>query len=88
MIGFLNAYLCSEEMPEYQVRYGKMFKDFFHQATPELIFKEYRIAFGEWPESANECTGWIISGSSKSAYDQDLWILQRMECIRLCENSK
>lgn len=86
MIGFLNCYHFDKASPPYQLHYSSMFLDFFKNIPSEI--KTYKTGLGEVPQDINECDGWIISGSPKSAYDDDEWIKNLSKFIRECDSNK
>ncbi len=47
---------------------------FFANATPDVKVKVYRVPMGEVPITPTECEAWVISGSPKGAYEEDVWI--------------
>lgn len=74
MIGLLNAYHFEDDPQSYQLKYGPMFAGFLKSALPAEKIKIYGVGRGEFPATAGECEGWIITGSPKSAYESDPWI--------------
>jgi len=88
-IGLLNAYICDPDPNSYHYQYEPMFRQFFSEqvsATWTLI--EYRITQDNWSKSIDECDGWIISGSPKSAYDSDDWIAKLINFVKECHQHK
>ena len=84
-IGLLNAYICDPDPNSYQYTYEPMFRHFFsEQISTTWELKEYRITQNQWPESINECDGWIICGSPKSVYDTDSWITELIAFTKNC----
>lgn len=88
MIGFLNAYHFDPDPVGYQTQYLPMFLNYIRSVLPGDEIKSYGVGLGQWPTSIAECDGWIISGSSKSAYDSDPWILQLGEFVQQCAARK
>src|ERR1035437_961383 len=62
--------------------------NFLNRTDPNETFKNYDFALGEEPKSLAECDAWIITGSPKSAYDKDQWILRLGSFIRECHSQK
>jgi len=88
-IGLLNAYICDPDPDSYQYTYAPMFQQFFsEQVSATWSLREYRITQGEWPETIDECDGWIICGSPKSVYDKDSWIAELMAFTKKCHQHK
>lgn len=54
--------------------YSKMFRDWLvpHEDRIELV--TYDAMAGTFPEHADECDGWLCSGSRNSVYDDEVWI--------------
>ena len=80
-LGILNACtpqdeidFASEELPT--------FTQFFDLVEHDLELVEYRITEGEFPDSAESCDAYLITGSPKGAYDNDPWIAQLADFIR------
>ncbi|MEQ1664966.1 MAG: hypothetical protein ABL927_06275 [Bdellovibrionales bacterium] len=92
MIGILNAYHFDFTPGNYQEHYNKLITDFLLRTFPSEKVRHYKIASsenfgspygtGEWPLSNDECSAWIITGSSKSAYDNVPWVQQLQNWIR------
>lgn len=47
-----------------------------------LRFRTYAVCDGEFPDRADECDGWLITGSKHGAYDPLDWIPPLEELIR------
>lgn len=65
-----------------------MFLKFLQTIYPADQVRLYDLALVGSPEHLDECDGYIISGSPKSAYDQDGWILQLGDFVRSCFTAK
>jgi len=84
-IGLLNSYICDSDPNSYQHTYAPMFQQFFsEQVSATWDLREYRITQDEWPETIDECDGWIICGSPKSVYDEDSWIAELITFTKEC----
>lgn len=98
MIGILNAYHFDFTPGNYQEHYNKLITDFLLRTFPSEKVRHYKIASsenfgspygtGEWPLSNDECSTWIITGSSKSAYDDVPWVQQLQNWIREFDQRK
>jgi GMP synthase-like glutamine amidotransferase len=88
MIGLLNGYLFDPGKPAYQQAYGEMTLNYLGKIMPLQEFRSYHVALGEMPSSPTECDGWIISGSAKSVYEDDQWILNVCDFIRQCHQQQ
>ncbi len=81
MIGILNAYHFDFSPGNYQEHYNQDIKDFLTRTFSGEPIRDYKIARGEWPLSFDECRLWVITGSSKGAYDDVPWIHQLVQWI-------
>lgn len=62
--------------------YADMFIQLLEPCHPELTYRVYDVQSGEFPESANDCDGWIITGSKFSVYEPLDWITRLKALIR------
>jgi GMP synthase-like glutamine amidotransferase len=81
MWGILNAYHFDPAPDSYQEDYNRLIRGFSQSAFPGEYVREYKIAFGEWPVTFDECAVWLITGSSKGAYEDQPWILRLQDFI-------
>ncbi|MGF1757210.1 gamma-glutamyl-gamma-aminobutyrate hydrolase family protein [Photobacterium sagamiensis] len=73
----LGVLLCDDVRPELQIRhhnYPEMFAAILLKADPELELFYYRVMAGHYPDTIDECDGYISTGSKYSVYDNDEWI--------------
>lgn len=80
-IGLLNACTPHEEA-EFDNYELEAFADLINQVPNQIDLAEYRITEGQFPQSAAECDGYIITGSPAGAYDDLPWIHQLGDFIR------
>ncbi len=88
MIGLLNAYLFEHQAQSYQREYGPMFLNFLKTALPDQPVRVYNVGLGELPKTTGECNGWIVTGSSKGAYDNDPWVTALGAFIQTLDREK
>lgn len=88
MIGILNAYHFDPTAGNYQERYTDLMVRFTTACFPDQQVRNYNIALGEWPQSLNECEAWLITGSSKGAYDDEKWIRDLQSFILQIHNAR
>ena len=82
-LGILEAdELYSDLIDDYR-SYGWMFRQYFDALSARLDYRHYHICQGEWPQSLDECDAWLITGSKSGVYDQEPWILQLQDWIRM-----
>jgi GMP synthase-like glutamine amidotransferase len=79
VIGLLDAYQF--EKTGYQTLYEPMMREFLKAALPGVEVKTFKVGLGEKPKP-QDADGWILSGSPKSAYDKDEWILDLQKFIK------
>jgi len=54
--------------------YSDMFQRMFHKVDSEVNFTTYQVIEQHYPESINECDGFLLTGSKESVYDAQPWI--------------
>lgn len=62
---------------EYRARFGDypdMFQSLFLRVDASLTFEVFNVVNGEYPQSVEQCDGYVITGSKASVYDGDAWI--------------
>lgn len=73
LLGILE---CGRNNPEWLDEHGG-FADWFPTllapADPHLNYAVWRADQGEFPESADQCDAWLLTGSPKSVYDNYPW---------------
>lgn len=82
-VGLLNACSPADEEEFGTVELDSFF-DFFQQVPHPFKLIEYRITEGEFPENPQTCDAYLITGSPKGAYDEDIWIGQLIDFIQCC----
>lgn len=81
-IGILEAGRPPEELDTY-AGYGTMLKDFITRRDSDgFSFEIFSVLEGHFPQSAQQCDGWMISGSKFGAYENLPWMLTLQELIR------
>ena len=68
---------CDQIKPEFEQAYGqypKMFKSLFNKIDQEIIFSEFDVMHGEYPQDLNSIDLFIITGSRADAYADIPWI--------------
>lgn len=88
MIGILNAYHFDMTPGNYQEGYLPMIKDYLKKVFPNQSVKNYAVAQGEFPKEINECSGWIVTGSACSCYEELDWIKDLFDFINQCHAGK
>lgn len=74
----LGILLCDDVRESLQADHGnypEMFTQLFEQVDTRLQLRFYRVIDGQYPESLDECDGYLIGGSRFSVYDNTRWIV-------------
>jgi GMP synthase-like glutamine amidotransferase len=73
-IGLLQAERHDINIEQKFGTYSQMFQRLFHKLNSEINFTTYNIVKKQYPDSLNECDGYLITGSKESVYDDIPWI--------------
>ena len=74
-IGILKADSVREEFQSEFGDYQGMFQRVLDSvARSALEYRTYDVLAGDYPESIDECDGYVITGSRESVYDEQDWI--------------
>lgn len=55
---------------------------FLERENPAFSYQSYMVALGEFPETAESCDAYVITGSPQGVYDEDPWIDPLLAFIR------
>lgn len=80
-IGILAAGITPAELLAQHGSYADMFVALLAPAEPEFSFRIFEVRNGEFPDLADECDGWIITGSACGVYDHLPWMERLKELI-------
>lgn len=88
-IGILKA---DSVLPQFQGEFGD-YPDMFvarlsANSKEALSFDVYDVEHGVYPESIDACDGYIITGSKKSVYDDETWIHDLEDYVRLLHGAQ
>jgi len=84
-IGLLNAYAYNPDVEDFRQRYWPMFQQFFTEhVSSDFSLHEYNVTQRCWPNSLQECDGWIIGASQHSVHDKSSWVTKLMEFACAC----
>ncbi|MEM7034689.1 MAG: hypothetical protein AAF629_34435 [Chloroflexota bacterium] len=79
-LGILNT--CSpQDEADFQAKEFENFQRLFGLTQHHLTLCEYRVTEDEFPE-ADDCDAYLITGSPKGVYDDELWIKKLGDFIR------
>ncbi len=70
LIGLLICDHARKELNHPDGSYPEMFR----KLLPGLEFRDYYVCDGVFPGSAQDCDGWLITGSRLSVYEEIAWI--------------
>jgi GMP synthase-like glutamine amidotransferase len=75
-IGILQADSAIEHLREEFGNYPQMVSLILSEAAGGLSFSNYDLLADEWPGDIDECDGYVITGSRRSVYEQEAWIIK------------
>lgn len=81
-LGILDCDNVHEDLRKEYVSYSHMFQTLFMRVAPNVSFISYSVIDGVYPESLDECDGYIITGSKSSVYDNDEWLSHLSHYVR------
>ena len=81
-IGILQCDETREELRPLHGNYPDMFFRLLRPLREGLQFEVYRVQDQEYPQTPDECDGYIITGSKRSVYEEEPWIQQLEEQVR------
>ncbi len=81
-IGLLECDHVRPELRHIGGDYREMFPALFSKVSPGIRFRFYDVINGVFPTSADECDGYLTTGSSFSVYDDVEWIRDLADFVR------
>ena len=81
-IGILETGLLNEKLVNDFDTYPQMFASLLNRAANDFEYRTYSVVRGEFPESVDDCDGWLITGSRHGAYEELDWMLKLETFIR------
>lgn len=81
-LGILDCDVVHEDLRKEYISYSHMFQTLFIQVAPSVSFTSYPVIEGVYPESIDECDGYIITGSKSSVYDNAEWLDELRDYVR------
>lgn len=73
-IGILRAGRILGETAERFGDYPEIYARLLNSADPALTFRSFAVLDGEFPASAEDCDGWLVTGSKYGVYEDLPWI--------------
>ncbi len=87
-IGILQCDHVSDEFVDKYGDYNSMFTSLLLKADPNLKFVIYPVIDGQFPQTLDDCDGWLITGSRHGTYDEFDWIKEMESLIRRLDREK
>ena len=81
-IGLLKCDTVKEELQHIAGDCSDFFVTLFSQHAPEVSLTIYDVQNGRYPQSPDECEGYITTGSASSVYDDEPWIMRFRDFVR------
>lgn len=82
----IGLLVCGAFADDIKKKYGGAYEDFFIKALqavdPSLSFKSYWVFEDEFPQSVDECDGWLVTGSKSGVYENLPWMLRLQDHIK------
>ncbi|MEH6650542.1 MAG: glutamine amidotransferase [Motiliproteus sp.] len=75
-IGILATGITPDELVDDFGSYAQMFVELFSAVDCDYHFKTFDVRDGDFPSSAQQCDGWIITGSKCNVYQQLDWMVR------------
>lgn len=82
-IGILEAEQLKPEILKKYGSYADMTMGLLRSVDKNVSFQTYQVTSGEYPINNNDCDAYLITGSKASAYDNEAWIKQLADYIKI-----
>lgn len=77
---------CDDVLEKFQEEFGNypsMIIEAFHDIQPDIEFHVFDVRLGGYPELPSNFDFFVITGSKASVYDEDSWIVELVEYVKL-----
>lgn len=74
-------FLCDHVKPQYQAEFGD-YPDMFANLFPEFEWTVFDVCNGHFPENLDEHEVYFASGSMRSVYEKEDWIIRLLGVVR------
>ncbi len=81
-VGILAAGITPDELRDEYGSYAGMFVELFNRAGETFTYEVFDVRDDHFPDSAQQCDAWIITGSKLSVYDGFQWIDRLKHFVR------
>ncbi|HEY8371054.1 MAG TPA: GMP synthase [Thermodesulfobacteriota bacterium] len=81
----LGILQCGSAPAELRAEFGDypdMSRALLRAVDPSVQFRGYDLTAGDFPESLDECDGWLFTGSRWGVYDAEPWIARAADLAR------
>ena len=80
-IGILQADSVMEDFQEEFGNYPSMFHRLLGSGVENVTFTDYDVQHGHYPKTTDECDAYVITGSRRSVYEEEPWILRLRDYV-------
>lgn len=80
-IGILATGITPDDLIDQYGTYADMFIDLLNDANASFEFEVFNILHDDFPDSVNQCDGWLITGSKHNVYQNLPWMQKLKEFI-------
>lgn len=80
-IGILATGITPDELIAKHGSYGDMFVALFNQVATDFEYQIFDVREDDFPDNANECDAWVITGSKYNVYQNTPWMLRLKRLI-------
>ena len=87
----IGILLTDHVLEDLQIQHGDQddfYYKLFKEVDTDIKLKIYDVTVADYPESINECDGYLITGSKLSVYDDVQWIRDLETYIHLLHSKK
>lgn len=81
-IGILAAGITPDVLLSEYPTYANMFAEQLVAFDKQFTFETYDVRLDEFPDQAQDCDAWLITGSKADAYSDEPWILRLCDLIK------
>ena len=81
-LGILQCDDVASDLIDRFGNYDDMFKNIFSKVCSNIFYSVFHVNHNEFPDNANSCDAWLISGSKQGVYDNIPWIIRLQEFVR------
>lgn len=87
-LGLLEVDVLDQDLIGDYGSYGQMTARLFDELQSGLTYRYYQVQQGEFPQSADECDAYLITGSRVGAYDDLPWLAGLQDWIRAFHHAR